>query len=102
MIKLPPRCEIEVLMKIYEMNEMWGVAKSTDICNEFSEQKARTTTLTLLTRLEKRGFINTDRTQKASTYTPVYSKKELQQMAVDDLKRLYFNNSEEEMLKFIK
>lgn len=102
MIKLPPRCEIEVLMKIYEMNEMGGVAKSTDICNEFSEKKARTTVLTLLSRLEKRGFIVADRTYKASTYTPVYSKRELQQMALDDLKKIYFNNSQEEILKFIK
>lgn len=101
MVKLPTRCEVEVLMKIYEMNEIWGVVKSTDICSEFSEQKARTTILTLLSRLEKKGFIITDRTNKVSTYTPVYSKRELQQMALDDLKKLYFNNSKEEILKFI-
>lgn len=102
MISLPPKCEMEVLMKIYETLEKGEVAKSTDICKAFSGKKARTTVLTLLSRLEKRGVIITDRTRKVLQYTTTVSKSEIQQIAVNELRKIYFDDNEEEILKFIK
>ncbi|MDD2214748.1 MAG: BlaI/MecI/CopY family transcriptional regulator [Oscillospiraceae bacterium] len=59
----------------------------------------RTTVLTLASRLEHKGILGTDRSQKAYIYAPLVSEKEAQSARLQELLALAFHDSAYELVR---
>ena len=72
-----PNTELEVMQIIWD-KELEGPVSSKTVTDFFLEENnwKRTTTLTILGRLEEKKFLNTDRELRRNRYTSLVSKKD--------------------------
>jgi BlaI family transcriptional regulator, penicillinase repressor len=91
------KAEEQVMQVLWEMKE--GMVK--DIRDRFSEPKpARTTILTVVRILEKKGFIKHKAYGNVHVYQPIISKSEYSKAQLFGLMESYFNNSFPAMASF--
>ena len=113
-----PNTELEVMQVIWD-KELEGPVSSKTVTDFFLEERnwKRTTTLTILGRLEEKSFLNTDRELRRNRYTSLVSKKDylafitkyyLENVYGNSVKKLFAGLldskevTKEEMLKTLK
>ncbi|ENZ9525323.1 BlaI/MecI/CopY family transcriptional regulator [Clostridioides difficile] len=90
MIEKIPRAELKVMMLFWDTDK---VLTSRDIVNIMSEEWKQTTTLTLLSRLSKRGFLEPTKKPTYTTYKILIDKKSYLEFATSDFVKNVHNDS---------
>lgn len=87
------------------MDLLWlrGPMTGGEICAEMkaSRELAYTTVMTVLDKLQLKGFIRTESPARASRYLPMINRKEALDQCLDGFLRDYFNGSLPEFLGFL-
>ena len=89
-----PQSELDVMKVIWEHSEP---ISSREVINELQEKNGwkRTTTLTLLSKLVQKEFLNAEKIKLYTYYTPLISKKEYLEFET----KYFFTNIHESSLK---
>ena len=96
-IKQLTKAEEQVMQIIWKLNE--GIVK--DVVEQFEEPKpAYTTVATVLTVLEKKGFVNHRKIGNTKLFAPAISKSEYTKFQFSSLLKNYFNGSFPKMATF--
>ena len=96
-IKQLTKAEEQVMQIIWKLNE--AIVK--DVVEQFEEPKpAYTTVATVLTVLEKKGFVNHMKIGNTKLFTPSISKSEYTKFQFSSLLKNYFNGSFPKMATF--
>lgn len=90
MIEKIPRAELKIMMLFWESEK---VLTSRDIVNIMSEEWKQTTTLTLLSRLSKRGFLEPTKKSTHTTYKILVDKKSYLEFETSDFVKNVHNDS---------
>ncbi|HDO9660887.1 TPA: BlaI/MecI/CopY family transcriptional regulator [Clostridioides difficile] len=90
MLEKIPRAEFKVMMLFWESEK---VLTSRDIVNIMSEEWKQTTTLTLLSRLSKRGFLDPTKKPTYTTYKILIDKKSYLEFETSDFVKNIHNDS---------
>lgn len=94
-IKLP-ESELEIMQAIWALNEEGEPGVSAGlIMKRFPElQRLKlTTVLTLITRLQTKGYIKTEKIGRSNCYTPIISSEEYRKFASGDfVEKVYMND----------
>lgn len=101
-----PQSELEIMKVIWSNNEP---VSSKVVTTELENIKGwkRTTTLTLLSRLTDKGFLEADRTKRLTYYTSLVNKKDYINFTVKNFVKDVFdkeieNENIKEIIKIIK
>ncbi|KOH45003.1 BlaI/MecI/CopY family transcriptional regulator [Sunxiuqinia dokdonensis] len=91
------KAEEQVMHFVWKLNE--AVVK--DVVEQFDEPKpAYTTVATVLSVLEKKGFVNRKKIGNTNLFSPVVSKKDYTKFQFSSLLKNYFNGSFPKMATF--
>lgn len=91
------KAEEQVMHFVWKLNE--AVVK--DVVEQFDEPKpAYTTVATVLSVLEKKGFVNRKKIGNTNLFSPVVSKKDYTKFQFTSLLKNYFNGSFPKMATF--
>lgn len=95
MIKLP-ESELEIMQAIWALNEEGEKFVSAGLIMKRFPAITRlklTTVLTLITRLQSKGFIVAEKLGRANCYTPLISKNDYRVFAAEDfVEKVYMND----------
>lgn len=102
MIKELPKSELRVMQVIWKYNK--NEVPSTVITKKLEESKAwkRTTTLTLLSRLVDKGFLEVDKSRRCSYYTVKITKEEYLKFAIELFIRDVLEGNDKELYEILK
>ncbi len=91
-MKRLPDSELEIMMIIWDLGQP---VSRTDIEGKLDKEKewSPTTILSLLSRLEKKGFVKTEKDGKANVYTPIISEDEYMNAESKTLLERMYKNS---------
>ena len=89
-----PQSELEVMKVIWSSSEELSSREIIDILSEKTGWK-RTTTLTLLSKLVQKGFLNCEKKKLRSYYTALISREEYMEVETE----YFFNNVHDGSLK---
>ena len=97
---LPPRLEMACLKTLWEL----GAGSVRDVQERIAphRQLAYTTIMTVMDRLARRGCVRRERTGRSFVYTPVVSRDDVQQLAVQDLVESLFDGSRDSLRQFLQ
>ena len=91
------KAEEQVMQFVWKLNET--VVK--DVVEQFDDNKpAYTTVATVLSVLEKKGFVNRKKIGNTNLFSPAISKKEYTKFQITSLLKNYFNGSFPKMATF--
>lgn len=97
---LPPALELLCLRALWQLGE----GSVHDIRKGISNERvlAYTTVMTLLDRLEKRGFVTRRKPGRSYIYRPKLSRDTLRELAVKQLLDGFFDGSADALLKYLR
>lgn len=101
MLNKIPQSELEVMKVIWENKEPVSSKIVTTKLEDLKGWK-RTTTLTLLSRLVEKGFLEADKTRRLTYYTSNINKKEYEILATKVFIKDVFNGNIERTYEVIK
>lgn len=90
-MKKLPESELDVMIKIWNSKEPICRFELEELLKE--KQWASTTLLTLLSRLEKKGFIKPEKRGKVKYYTPLVNEEEYAATESSSILEKFFGNS---------
>ena len=94
-IKLP-ESELEIMQAIWALNEEGEPGVSAGLITKRFPDLQRlklTTVLTLITRLQTKGYIKTEKIGRSNCYTPIISSEEYRKFASGDfVEKVYMND----------
>jgi predicted transcriptional regulator len=96
---LPPRLEMECLKALWCLGR--GSVRDVQEHITPSRQLAYTTVMTVMDRLARRGCVQRVRSGRSFVYTPVVSRDDVQQLAVQDLVESLFDGSRDSLRQFL-
>lgn len=91
-MKRLPEAEFEVMKAIWKLEPPVTTGQIADALEEPTRWKAQTI-LTLLTRLTKKGFLESTKRGKERIYVPLVLEKEYLEYETNDFVKKYHNNS---------
>ena len=86
--KLPPR-ERQIVDILYER----GALPVSDICDALPVQLSGSAVRAMLKRLEVKGFVQRDESERGYLYRPVVSETAAKKSALSEIVRVFFNGS---------
>ena len=86
--QLPPR-ERQIVNLLYERGEM-AVA---DICESLTDQPSGSAVRTMLKRLEDKGFVQRNESDRGFLYSPIIADSVARKTALSDVVKTFFNGS---------
>ena len=97
---LPPPLELICLQALWRLGE----GSVHDVRKAVSKERilAYTTVMTLLTRLEKRGFVTRRKPGRSYLYRPKLNRDTLREHAVKQLLHGFFDGSAEALLRYLR
>ena len=97
---LPPALELTCLRALWQLGE----GSVHDVRKAISKERilAYTTVMTLLDRLEKRGYVARRKPGRSYIYRPKLSRDTLREQAVKQLLDGFFDGSAGELLNFLR
>lgn len=97
---LPPPLELLCLQAL------WGLGEATvhDVRKAISKERilAYTTVMTLLSRLEKRGYVSRRKLGRSYVYRPDVSRDSLREHAIQQLVDGFFDGSADALLRYLR
>lgn len=87
-----PDSELDVMLILWNNHPPMSRAEIEEILNE-KKALSPTTILTLLSRLEKKGFVSVEKQGKTNLYTPLVEQEEYQQGESQNLLEKLYGNS---------
>ncbi|MFU0824222.1 BlaI/MecI/CopY family transcriptional regulator [Clostridium sp.] len=91
-LKKIPESELEIMKVIWSNKSPISSKEIVEIMHEKKEWK-NTTTLTLLSRLLKKNFINAAKEKRVTYYTPIVSEKDYIKSETTSFFKKFHNNS---------
>ncbi len=104
MIKLPDS-ELEIMQAIWLLNQQGEPNVTAGLITRRFPEVARlklTTVLTLITRLDKKGFIRSEKVGRTNCYTPLVKREDYLEFAADDFLRRTFLGDRENLIRVIR
>jgi BlaI family penicillinase repressor len=97
---LPPPLELICLQALWRLGE----GSVHDVRKAVSKERilAYTTVMTLLGRLEKRGFVTRRKPGRSYTYRPKVSRDKLREQALKQLLHGFFDGSADALLRYLR
>lgn len=92
--------ELELMRIIWERGEA-SVAQVRKIYQS-ERNLAYTTIMTFLSRLKEKGMLKQRKVGKAFYYSPLHSREEVADAAIDNLARIFFKESRESLANFCR
>jgi predicted transcriptional regulator len=86
--KLPPR-ERQIVDMLYER----GALAVADICDALPVRLSGSAVRAMLSRLEKKGFVQRSESERGFLYSPVVSDSVAKKSALSEIVRVFFNGS---------
>jgi BlaI family transcriptional regulator, penicillinase repressor len=90
--------ELELMRIVWDLGE----ANVAQVRQRYQPEhnRAYTTIMTVLSRLEKKGMLKQRKSGKAFYYSAVYSQEAVAEAAIDNLARIFFNGSRGSIAEF--
>ena len=105
MLPLAPARDVPPPLELLCLQALWGLGEGNvaDVRQSLAETKslAYTTVMTILDRLEKKGFVNRHKAGRAYNYVPLVTREAIQQQALSDFVRMHFNGSRSQLMEFL-